>query len=230
MKNVTNDPKLLPRLAEYHVVLGLLFFGLGTGAKDLFPHSLGLQPGIQFPCAYFSSVLIPLGSLLALRGVLVQEYRRKSLLAYHLSGVFFTLMMMALYFGFYVMINKIATTLDSIPNVLPKFVANAGTLPTEKKRVLQAQYAYRLYGTIIPYRLDDLQVVYYIPNEDDKDFWRRQQRLNAQTLWTLALLKNTEIQFIYLFGLYAATFIATYLAGGIWLITKMPASQPSTPA
>jgi hypothetical protein len=76
------------KLPDWHVGLGFAFFALGGLAKDNLPKAIGLLPIIQLPCAFLSSVLIPLGSLLALHALILQTSRRRTMLCYHLLARF----------------------------------------------------------------------------------------------------------------------------------------------
>jgi hypothetical protein len=221
------NPRFSARLAEFHLTAGLLFFGLAWGAKEVLPNSLRLQPFIQLPCAFLASVLIPLGSLWALWGLMSHSVGRRSLLICHVIGVLFAFVLLAFYFYVYAMNTQILTISKSLPNILPKLIENAGTFPTEEKRIYQARWAYRLYGSVIAYRSDKFEVLFYVPTQDDIDFRREQKRLDAQIDSSSALLAKVDGQFPYLFGLYAATFAATFLVGGIWMAVKIPALSPA---
>jgi hypothetical protein len=216
------------KLPGYHVCLGLVFFGLGTVAKDGLPQAIGSLPIIQFPCAFLSAVLIPFGSLLALRALILQTTgSRRNLLSYHLLGLVFVLVMLSLYFGGDVVMNHVFDLTQS-PSVLPKLVENARSFPDEQKRMLQAKWAYRIYGVIIAYRLDNQQAVYYEPNADDLTARLASERSNRQAFAQITFIKKVTAQFPYLFGLYAATFTTTFIVGWIWLVLKLPEDLPAT--
>ena len=92
--------------------------------------------------------------------------------------------------------------------------------------MMQAQWAYRLYGVIIAYRLDNLDVAYYIPTEEDKSFLFSKKQTNAQSKATITFIRRIADQCPYLFGLYAATYLATFVVGWIWLLVRMPKYSP----
>jgi hypothetical protein len=222
-KPLNNSLSLTTKLPDYHICLGLAFYFVGLMAKENLPQTIGSLPVIQLPVAFFSSTLIPLGSLLALRAILLQGSCHQKLMGFHLLGLIFVFLNLSWYFSTYIISQKIV----NIPNfqtnsILPKLVENARTLSTEQKRKFQAQWAYRLYGSVIAYRLDNMDVAYYTPSEEDKIFWRQQQRTEQQVGSSIDFLKKIANQLPYLFGLYAATSMATFVAGGAWLalITK----------
>jgi hypothetical protein len=208
----------------YHVGLGFGFFVLGLAVKDNLPQAIGSLPIIQLPCAFFSSVFIPLGALLALRGLIFEKFNQRSLLGYHLLGLLFIPVILSLYFYSFVMTNWMIDLPNQLqmPTVLPKLIENARSFPTEEKRKTQAQWAYRMYGVVVAYPLDNLETTYYVPTEDDKDYWQKNEKIKAQTNASMTALKKLMNQWPYLFGLYAATFTATFALGWIWLILRLP--------
>ena len=218
------DSSLMDKLPGYHVFLGLAFYGLGTMAKDNLPQAIGSLPVIQLPCAFFSAVLIPFGSLLALRGLILTSTCRKSLLSYHLLGLGFGLVMLSVYFYAFLMMNLLLDLPNQLqlPISLPKLTENARSFPNEQKRMAQAQRVYLMYGVIVAYRLDNLGVAYYVPTEKDKLFWRTQTQIDAKSETTTAFIRKVTGQYPYLFGLYASTYGATFSVGWIWLLTKLP--------
>ena len=110
------DLPLSDKLPGYHVCLGLAFFGLGIMAKQNLPQAIGSLPVIQLPCAFFSAVLIPFGSLLALRGLIVTNTSRNNLLSYHLGGLVFLIVMLSTYFYTSLIMNGVL----ELPRTYPK--------------------------------------------------------------------------------------------------------------
>jgi len=210
------------KLPGYHLLLGGLFFAAGLVAKQNLPYAVGSLPIIQLPCAFFSAVLIPLGSLLALRGLILKDASQKNLLSYHLLGLLFVLVMLSSYFYPFVMINRTLDLVSHPKSLLPVLTENARSFPNEQKRMFEAQWAYRLYGVIIAYRLDNLNAAYYVPTEEDKSFWRTQNRTDIKSQTMIAFIQKVTNQYPYLFGLYSATYLATFIVGWIWLLTKVP--------
>jgi len=92
--------------------------------------------------------------------------------------------------------------------------------------MVQAQWAYRIYGVIVAYRQDNQQVVYYDPTLDDLAFRKKSEQSERQTLAQVTFIKKVTSQYPYLFGLYAATYMATFAAGWIWLVVKVPKDSP----
>jgi len=221
------DSSLKSKLPGYHVGLGIAFILLGNEAKHDLPAAVGLLPAIQLPCAFFSAVMIPFGSLLALRALLLQGTSRRSLVGYHLFGWIFVLAMLSFYFYVFVTMNRMLDLVSHPPSALPKLVENARNFPNEQKRIAQAQWAYRLYGVIVAYPLDNLGVSYYVPTEEDKTYWRKQERTNADIITKTAFILKMTNQYPYLFGLYAATSLATFTAGWIWLLVRVPKNSPT---
>lgn len=217
----------ITKLPGFHICLGLVVFGLGAMAKDNLPQNIGSLPIIQFPCAFFSSVMIPLGSLLALRELVLGSGNRRKLVSYHLLGLLFVLVMLSVYFVEIVVMNKVFE-IAQFPSVLPKLVENARNLPDQQKRITQAKWAYRLYGATIAYRLDNRQVVYYEPTADDVTARNESERSIRAALVQIAIIKKVTAQFPYLFGLYAATFSTTFVIGWIWLVLRLPKDPPTT--
>jgi len=86
----------------------------------------------------------------------------------------------------------------------------------------QAQWAYRLYGVITAYRRDNLEVAYYLPTEEDKSFLYSKKQTDARSKATITLIRKFTDQYPYLFGVYAATYLATFMAAWIWLLVRMP--------
>ena len=80
-------------------VWGSHFSDWGAMAKDNLPQTIGSLPAIQLPCAFFSAVLIPFGSLLALRGLILQKGPWRSLLSYHLIALIFVPVILSWYFA-----------------------------------------------------------------------------------------------------------------------------------
>lgn len=218
----------ITRLPVLLVGLGLGFFLLGIAVKNELPHAIGLLPVIQFPCAFFSAVLIPFGSLLAFRALILQTGARRNLVSCHLSGLVFVFITLSLYFWQSIAINRVIE-IAQFPNVLPQLpqlVKNARSLPDEQKRRAQAEVAYDLYGAIIAYRLDNEQAVFYEPDATEVKAWHESERVNRQIYTKLAFIKKMLTQFPYLFGLYAATFTTTFIVGWIWLMVRLPKDLP----
>jgi hypothetical protein len=220
---------LAVRLPELVITIGIIFFVVAIQAKHL-PKDLGSLPIIQLPCAFFSAVLIPFGSLLALRALFFQGTHRRRLLSYHLLGVLFGFGILSGYFYMFFIMNRVLDLPKEMPNILPKLVENARSFPSEHKRMLQAHWAYRLYGVIIAYRLDNEQVVYYQPTAEDLATRTAEDQSKRQVNMTEAFLKKILAQFPHLFALYAATYTATFTAGWIWLVLKMPKDSFTTAA
>jgi hypothetical protein len=133
----------MTKLPGYHVCLGLAFFGLGVMAKDNLPQAIGSLPAIQFPCAFFSAVMIPFGSLLALRALILQTGPRRALLGYHLFALIFVLVMLSWYFATSILMKHVFD-LAQPPSILPKLIENARGFPDEQKRISQAKWASRV--------------------------------------------------------------------------------------
>jgi hypothetical protein len=224
------DSSLMSKLPGYHVGLGAAFFAFAGIAKANLPQAIGSLPIIQLPCAFFSAVMIPFGSLLALRALLLQSTSRRSLLSCHLLGLVFVLVMLVFYFYAFVTMNRILDLVSHPPSLLPKLTENARSFPDEQKRIVQAQWAYRLYGVIVAYRLDNLGVNYYVPSEEDKTYWRKQELTDANSKTKIAFIMKVTNQYPYLFGLYAATYLATFTVGWIWLLVKVPKELPDAAA
>ena len=216
------DSLLMDKLPGYHVCLGLAFLGLGIVSKDNLPQTVGSLPIIQLPCAFFTAVLIPFGSLLALRALVLQSTSRRNLLSCHLLGLVFILLMLSDYFYTALLMNRVIDLPNQIPSILPKLTENARTFPNQQKRMFQAQWAYRMYGVIVAYRQDNDQVVYYAPTADDLAFWQKSDQSNRQALAQITFIKKVTAEYPYLFGLYASTYMATFAVGWIWLAVKVP--------
>jgi hypothetical protein len=216
----------MTKLPGYHVCLGLAFFGLGAMAKDNLPQTIGSLPAIQLPCAFFSAVLIPFGSLLALRGLILQTGSWRSLLSYHLIALIFVPVMLSWYFATSILMTHVLD-LARPPSILPKLIENARSLPNEQKRISQAKWAYRIYGTTIAYRLNNQQVIFYEPDADDVKARLASEQSNRQVIVQTAFINKITGQFPYLFGLYAVTFTATVIVGWIWLSIRLPRDLPS---
>jgi hypothetical protein len=123
------------------------------------------------------------------------------------------------------MINRTLDLTGKFPSFLPKLVENAKSFPKEEQREKQACYAYRYYGVSIAYPLDNLQVVYYVPSEEDKIFRHKMEQDDLKTQQMTAFIKKMTGQLPYLFALYASTYFCTFLIGGIWLFFKIPAQS-----
>jgi hypothetical protein len=216
------NSSVLSKLPGYHVCLGLVFFCIGTMAKDNLPHTIGSLPVIQLPCAFFSAVMIPLGSLLALHALLFRVRSRRNLLSYHLIGLVFFVVILSAYFYASLVMNRVLDLPNLLPRLLPKLVENARSFPNEKKRIEQAKWAYRLYGVILAYRLDNQQVVYYEPTVDDIAARQKSDQSYHQEQIQITFIKKVTSQFPYLFGLYASTYMAAFVSGWIWLLLKLP--------
>ncbi len=216
------------KLPGLHICIGLGFFLLGQAAKNALPPTVGSLPSIQLPCAFFSAVLIPLGSLLALRALIGRSTSQRGLLCWHLIGVIFLAVILSQYFYVFLVENKVLELQNTLPRLLPKLVENARSQPSEQKRMFEAQWAFRMFGVIIAYRLDNGDAVYFIPSEEDKAFQRTQERSDAKARAMFEFVKRLTAQFPYLFGLYAATYTATFIVGGIWLVLKLPKDSPPT--
>ena len=193
-------------------------------AKSELPHSIGQAPAIQLPCAFFSAVFLPFGTFLALHALLAQTERRRQLLIEFLSGLGFLPLLLSFYFFTYFTLSRIPDLVGSPPNVLPKMADVARTFPKQEQREKIAAYAYQFYGVIIAYPLDDDQVVYYVPSEEDKNKRRDMEKADAQIKRKVAFIERITLQFPYLFALYACTYSAAFLAGGTWLVFKTPKS------
>lgn len=216
----------MTKLPGLHVCLGLIVFGLSAVAKDDLPQNIGSLPIIQLPCAFFSSVMIPLGSLLALKELVMGSGNRRKLVSYHLVGLLFVLVMLSVYFAEVIVMDKVME-IAQFPSVLPKLVENARSFPDQQKRISQAKWAYRMYGVTIAYQVDDQRVVYYEPTAEDIAAHNESERSSRAALVQIAFIKKVTSQFPYLFGLYAATFTTTFVIGWVWLVLRLPKDQPT---
>jgi hypothetical protein len=215
------------KLPGYHIIAGCFFFVMGELAKHNLPQTVGMAPAIQLPCAFFSAVCMPLGTFLALRALLVQTAYRRKLLIEFLFGILFLLTFLSFYFFVYVTMNRTLDLVKSPPSLLPIMVETARTLPKEAQREKMAALAYQIYGKIIAYPLDNNQVVYYVPSDEDITKWQQMEKSNAQIKKSTALVQKLTLQFPYLFALYACTYFCTFLIGGTWLILKSPPASSS---
>jgi hypothetical protein len=213
-------PPLIVRIPGIFVSAGIVIFALAGSAKEL-PDRIGLSPLFQLPCAFFSSVLIPFGSLLALHALISQTSKRRTLLWWHLIGPLFLIGVLSLYFYVSFVIQRV-TELAAPPNILPKLAENARVFPNADKRMLQAKWAYRLYGVTLAYTQDNSQVAFYQPTEADRAKWAEMQNSKQAEDKTLQFIAKFLDQLPYLFALYASTFIATSIAGGVWLTLRLP--------
>jgi hypothetical protein len=136
--------------------------------------------------------------------------------------------MMSLYFFSYAVMGKVIDLSGETPQMLPRMINLARTYPKEEGRRTEAQYAFRLYGAIIPYRLDDQRVVDYEPNVDDQEQRRILEQGDHDAAKVFAFIRAMQAQFPYLFGLYAATYFATFTGGWLWLCLKQPPPGSTT--
>jgi len=225
---MTESANSTTKLPGIHLLSGIAFFGLGMVLRENIPRHLGLLPGIQLPCAFFSAVLVPLGALLALRAIIFRDTRPRIMISYLAIGILFGIAMMSLYFFFYAVMGKVIDLPGEMPQMLPKMINLARTYPKEAGRRTEAQYAFRLYGAIIPYRLDDQRVVDYEPNVDDREQRRMLEQGDHDAAKVLVFIRAMQTQYPYLFGLYAATYFATFMAGWFWLCLKQPLTRSTS--
>lgn len=220
--------RMKSKLADYSLSIGLAFLLAGLFAKEL-PHYIGSRPVIQFPCAFFGSVFLPLGSLLSLCNLVFQPANRRKHLGLFLVGLAFLPLLLAFYFSFYVTVDRSVKTFRTMPNsgILAVMLQNMQKLPTQNQREQEAALAYELYGTILVYPRDDGQLVYFVPTMDDKVKHRDWQNTESKTQKSLNIIDKTIAQLPYLFALYLSTYTAAFLAGGIWLYFKIPKSIPA---
>ncbi len=194
----------------------MLIFLFAWQAKEQLPHNIGLRPELQLPCDFFSAVLIPFGSLLALRQLVAGAGRRKELLVYHLGANLFLIALLSLFFFEYFLLKSVVD-LTGPRDFIVKLVKSATDAKTTEKRIVSAKYAYRLYGAVIVYRNDNSQYMPYQPTNEDDAAWRETQELNRKKDWTFDFINKTLVQLPYLVGLYAGTFATAYLVGGTWI-------------
>ena len=210
------------RLPECLLGIGGAFFFAGLIAKNELPKAVGSLPIIQLPCAFFVSVLIPFASMLALRALIAGTPRRNTMMGVHSCGMILGIVMLSFYFATFWTVNRVLDFQNDLPSILPRLAQNARSLPKEEDRIKQAQFAYRLYGVILAYQRDNLGTAFYVPSEEEKTEWHKQLLAAAQSKKILDFVRKVVNQFPYLFALYAATFLASYLAGWIWLAVKPP--------
>ncbi len=220
-------PTVLSRAAGIFFYTGYFIFLLGVFAKENLPQSTGLSPALQLPCAFFSAVLIPFGSFLALRQLVTGTDKSRTQVFYHLGGCLFLVAILSTYFFYFYLLSRtleIILPLDSPSpaKLLVKLVDSATSAASKEKRAKAAAYAYRIYGATITYQPDGSQIVLYQPTADDEAGWRETQALNRQVEQTRSLLTKTLIQIPYLAGLYASTFTITYVVGGACLACRIP--------
>ncbi len=135
--------------------------------------------------------------------------------------------LLATYFYSYFILSRVLELPNSLPDVLPKLIANAKSLNTQDQRQRQAFYAYRLYGSVISYRRDDNQIVSYQPSSEDAAYRANMEKSDAKNRQLEHVIRATLNQYPYLFGLYLGTFSCTFLLGGSWLIWRCPRELPS---
>jgi len=194
----------------------VLIFLFGCWAKQGLPEGIGQRPELQLPCAFFSAVLVPFGSLLAFRQLIAGAGNKKALLFYHLGANLFLIGILSLYF-FESTILKDFLQLTQLEDIQVKLAAKAVSASSEHSREISARYAYRLYGAIIAYRSEDSQLLVYKPTAEDEAAWRDTQATNRTVERTRELIKKSLLQIPYLVGLYAGTFATAYLIGGAWI-------------
>jgi len=212
----------MTKFPGYHLLIGITFLLIELAAKSSLPALIGSSPYIQLPCAFLSAVFIPFGTFLAFYALVVGTGNRRKLLAEFLTGLSLLIALLAFYFFTYQLLSRVAEMQNDIRSVLPQLVTLATTGPTETKREQAAAIAYQLYGSVIAYRQDDGQVVFYQPSPHDVTLYQNAKQSDSTMRQQFLFIKKMTGQFVYLFGLYAATFLTAFLVGGICLIVKSP--------
>ena len=217
----------LTRVPGYCVGFGFAFYALGMLAKDFLPYPVGSHPLIQLPCAFCSAVFIPFGSLLALQALILQKGGRRPLISWHLLGILFGFLILSQYFVADIFENHLLN-LSRVHSILPRLIENAQRLPNEQKRASVAKAAYLLYGVSIAYRLDNQEVVLYIPDAEAKTEYRKLLESKRLAIPRILFLEKITSEFPYLFALYAGTYTATFVAGWIWLSVPISKERQSS--
>ena len=217
-----------PKLPSRIMLAGLIAIGISGAAKDITALSiLGRSSIFEWGCGIVTALSFSAGMFLSLCGLLGPTDRRRTFFALHLIGLLTFCSMLGLYFLGYVTLTKIYGASDDIPNVLPKLVENARTADSESKRELMAQNAYKIYGSILAYRRDSGELVYYQPTSQDIAY---RDQIEKETVRDEALrdsiVKEQLRQFPWLFGFYLGGFFIVYLAGTLWLLFRKPGPRP----
>lgn len=152
------------------------------------------------------------------------------MLVYHVGAVAVIVVLLGFYFFGYVMEERMLSLPDSVPNVLPRLIANAQSFPTEAQRKTEAQAAYSVYGTIIAYSDDTRGLLLYSPTAKDEATFRLLHRDDRKIAQLKAFIEMMARQFVCLFGLYSLTLLATLLIGGGWLLIRNPPAGIGAPS
>jgi hypothetical protein len=210
---------LTARLAKYHFTAGFTFLALSFACKDFIPFWWGSSFFIQGPCAFFSAVFLPLGSLFALVALMTRQGNSREMIGYHLAAIAAMIIPLGIYFYTYALMEKVLHLPEPM-QVFPRLVENAQNVPKEDVRKKEAQIAYRISGASIAYRLDNNQQALYEPTDEDRTYFLKWKKSEGENQYLRGIIEKATGQYPYLFGLYLGTLLSTYLIGGVWIYFK----------
>jgi len=218
-----------PKIPSYFLVAAVAIVGASIFAKKLllFRDTLGRSDFFERGCAISSSICIAIALLLALHGLATQPTKRRYFYGIHFCAVAMLCAVVGAQFFAYVAFTKTYNQLNSLPNVLPKFIENARMADSEIKRQKIAQGAYKLYGVTIVYRRDNGDLADYEPTAADIAFQKDFAQTSARNHELMEEIIGGQLkQYPSVIAMEVGSFFFTLLLGNLLVAFRKTPTEP----
>lgn len=198
-------------------IIWIIWFGALEGKKR-FPSVLGSSE-FQWTCAAVVAILIPVGTLIALRGLSRPDKRRPALVL--LIACIFPLAINLTTYGMGgPMIARTLVSLSSLNDrdaeMIAKFTRQAVEPEDFKQRKKAAWALYSLWGVRCAWRDDSGTLSIYSPTDKEETTWRKTKATNSDLKASAELIDAQLKQFPWLFALNFGCFTLISLGGLGW--------------
>ena len=198
-------------------IIWIIWFGALQG-KKMFPDALG-SSWVQWGSAAFVAILIPMGTLIALRRYSCPDQRRSGLVL--LIACIFPLFINLTTYGVGgPMMARTVISLSSMNDrdaeMIAKFSRQAVESAEFKKRKKAAWGLYTLFGVQSAWRDNSGALSIYSPSAEEEATWQEIRETNSKLAASTDLLDAQLKQFPWLFALNFGCFVLILFGGLTW--------------
>lgn len=203
------------------LIIWIIWFGALQG-KKIFPAFFGSSE-FQWTCAAIVAVLIPIGTLTALRQFSCPDQRRSGLVLL-IACVFPLVINLTTYGVGGPLMARIVVSLSAMNNrdteMIAKFTRQAVEPEQFNQRKKAASALYSLFGVRSAWRDNSGMLSIYSPSDEEEASCRRTTDTNSKFVASTSLLDAQLKQLPWLFALNFGCFTLIILGGLVWQTYK----------
>ena len=208
------------------LIIWIIWFGALQG-KKIFPAVFGSSE-FQWSCAAIVAVLIPIGTLIALRRYCRPDQRRSGL-GLLIACVFPLVVNLTTYGVGGPLMARTVVLLSAMNDRDAEMIAKVARQAVEPEQLNQRKKAawelYTLFGVRSAWRDSSGELSIYNPTKEEEASWWRTKDTNSKLAASTNLLDSQLKQFPWLFALNFGCFTSILFGGLVWQTYKQRSEQ-----